>query len=55
MSATNYDSCVDVLMLLYKKMVEARMLKKERELSTEFWDAVEGIAQEKLASQVSKF
>jgi hypothetical protein len=32
-------------MLLYKEMVEGRMLEKERELSEEFWDAVEGIAQ----------
>jgi hypothetical protein len=46
MSATNYDFCVDVLILLYKEMVEGRMLEKERELSKEFWDAVEGIAQE---------
>ncbi|KAJ7918117.1 hypothetical protein B0H13DRAFT_2231299 [Mycena leptocephala] len=45
MSATNYDFCVHVLMLLYKEMVEGRMLEKERELSEEFWDAVEGIAQ----------
>ncbi|KAJ7903289.1 hypothetical protein B0H13DRAFT_1621066 [Mycena leptocephala] len=45
MSATNYDFCVDVLMLLYKEMVEGRMLE-ERELPKEFWDAVEGVAQE---------
>ncbi|KAJ7871932.1 hypothetical protein B0H13DRAFT_2554153 [Mycena leptocephala] len=45
MFATNYDFCVHVLMLLYKEMVEGRMLEKERELSEEFWDAVEGIAQ----------
>jgi hypothetical protein len=46
MSATHYDFCVDVLMLLYKEMAEGRMLEKERELSEEFWDAVEDIAQE---------
>ncbi|KAJ7886994.1 hypothetical protein B0H13DRAFT_1888995 [Mycena leptocephala] len=39
MSATHYDFCVDVLMLLYKEMAEGRMLEKERELSEEFWDA----------------
>ncbi|KAJ7773618.1 hypothetical protein DFH07DRAFT_866044 [Mycena maculata] len=43
MSATNYDFCVHVLMLLYKEMVEKRILKKKRTLSDEFWDAVEGI------------
>ncbi|KAJ7481115.1 hypothetical protein B0H11DRAFT_2173387 [Mycena galericulata] len=44
MSATNYDFCVHVLMLLYKEMVEDRILKKDRILSEEFWDAVEGMA-----------
>ncbi|KAJ6525394.1 hypothetical protein B0H19DRAFT_971314 [Mycena capillaripes] len=44
MSATNFDFCVHVLMLLYKEMVEGKILKKERTLSEEFWDAVEGIA-----------
>jgi hypothetical protein len=33
-------------MLLYKEMVEGKMLEKETELSKEFGDAVEGIAQE---------
>ncbi|KAJ7827428.1 hypothetical protein B0H13DRAFT_2256917 [Mycena leptocephala] len=46
MSATNFDFCVHVLMLLYKETVEGRILKKERTLLDEFWDAVEGIAAE---------
>jgi hypothetical protein len=46
MSATNYDFCVHVLMLLYKEMVEERILKKQRTLSDEFWGAVEGITGE---------
>jgi hypothetical protein len=46
MSATNFDFCVHVFMLLYKETVEGRILKKERTLLDEFWDAAEGIAAE---------
>ncbi|KAJ7480983.1 hypothetical protein FB451DRAFT_1030862 [Mycena latifolia] len=43
MSATNFDFCVHVIMLLYKEKVDRRVIDKGRGLSEEFWDAVEGI------------
>ncbi|KAJ7030807.1 hypothetical protein C8F04DRAFT_1263494 [Mycena alexandri] len=42
MSATNYDFCVHVIMMLHKEKVNRRILEKGAGLSDEFWDAVEG-------------
>ncbi|KAJ7708271.1 hypothetical protein B0H17DRAFT_1156060 [Mycena rosella] len=42
-SATNYDFCVHVIMLLYKEKVDRRVIEKDTGLSDEFWDVVEGI------------
>lgn len=41
MTASNYDFAVHVLMMLYKETVEARVVKKGRELTEEFWDEVD--------------
>ncbi|KAJ7696419.1 hypothetical protein B0H17DRAFT_1268440 [Mycena rosella] len=42
MSATNYDFCVHVIMLLYKEKVDRRVIEKDTGLSDEFWDVWRG-------------
>ncbi|KAJ7715578.1 hypothetical protein DFH07DRAFT_1014705 [Mycena maculata] len=44
MTDVNYDFFVHVLMLLYAETVEKRVAEKGRELSEEFWNAVNGNA-----------
>ena len=41
MTATNSDFFIHVLFLLYKEIVEERIISKGRELNEEFWDLVE--------------
>ncbi|KAJ7439572.1 hypothetical protein FB451DRAFT_1344220 [Mycena latifolia] len=43
MSATNYDFCVHVLMLLYKELVDKKVAKNDESLSEEFWERVEDL------------
>ncbi|KAJ7084760.1 hypothetical protein C8R43DRAFT_1092719 [Mycena crocata] len=41
MTDINYDFCVHVLMLLYKDLVDARVVKKDKGLTEEFWEKVD--------------
>jgi hypothetical protein len=42
MTDVTFDFFVHVLLLLYGELVEGRIRKKKRSLSTEFWDDVLG-------------
>jgi hypothetical protein len=43
MTDVNYDFFVHVLMMIYGETVEKRVVSKERRLTSEFWDEVNGI------------
>ncbi|KAJ6479635.1 hypothetical protein C8R45DRAFT_1054414 [Mycena sanguinolenta] len=45
MTDVNFDFFVHVLMLIYGEMVEKKIRSKGKELTEEFWDAVNGVAE----------